>query len=195
MGYNFDGSSKIISLTLGTTQLNVRDLYSRWKDWVKQSGMNYLKAFEVVGGDPIDESAGIYITSYFFLINGWKIKPQEANHKLIVYDGILTTSDGSDPFIQTQGNYNVLVQYSQPIKSETISIGGSSISPAQIANAVWNEVLNSYLITGSAGELINVIKKMVANRVVRNGDIITIYNEDNTVWKQYDLSNGNRNPL
>ena len=126
MGYSFNGTTKIISLTAGTTYLDVRDLYSKWKEWVIDTGSPFLQTFSVVGGDPIDENNGVYVTSYFFLNNNWKIKPQESNHKLTVGNGIILSSDGSDPFVQTNGNYNVMIQYSQPIKSETVSISGSS---------------------------------------------------------------------
>jgi len=121
MGYSFDGTNKVISCTAGTTEIDVRDLYSRWKDWA-QSNPGYLQAFSVVGGEPIDVSEGVYVTTYVFLENDWKIKPQEADHKLRVYNGILLTSDGSDPFNQTTGSYNVLVQYSQPVRSETVAL-------------------------------------------------------------------------
>lgn len=124
MGYSFNGTTKIITLTAGTTTLPVKDMYSRWKDWIQTTGSGYLQALSIVGGEPIDAGAGIYVTSYYFLENGWKIKPQEASHKLKVTEGVLVTSDGSDPFIQTTGSFNVMVQYSQPIKSETISTTG-----------------------------------------------------------------------
>lgn len=124
MGYSFNGDTSIISFTAGTVNVSVRDLYSRWKDWIITTGGMYLPAFNLIGGDPIDIPNGIYITSYFFLINGWKIKPQEANHKLRIYDGVLLTDDGTDPFVQTTGNFNVLVQYSQPVRTETVDTGG-----------------------------------------------------------------------
>jgi hypothetical protein len=124
MGYSFDGETKIITLTVGTVILDVRDLYSRWKDWVLDVGMMYPSAFSVVGGEAVDVAQGIYVTSYFFLENGWKIRPQEATHKLSVRNGILAASDGSDPFLVTLGSYNVMIQYSQPIKSETVATGG-----------------------------------------------------------------------
>jgi hypothetical protein len=126
MGYTFDGTTKVITLTAGTTTLDVRDLYSRWKDWVVSTGAGFLQALSVVGGEPVDAGNGIYVTSYFFLQNGWKIKPQEANHKLVVSNGVLVDGAGGDPFVQTTGSYNVLVQYSQPVKSETVSTGGGT---------------------------------------------------------------------
>lgn len=147
MGYTFNGSDKVVSLTLGTTVLDVRDLYSRWKDWVVSTGSMFLQGISVVGGEPVDESQGIYVTSYFFLENGWKIKPQEANHKLKVTSGVLVTSDGSDPFVPTEGSYNVLVQYSQPVKSETVSTGGGS--GGATAEEIWEyptrEITNDLL--------------------------------------------------
>lgn len=155
MGYIFNGTTKIITLTTGTTTLDVRDLYSRWKEWTQTDGAGFLQAMSVVGGEPVDVGQGIYVTSYFFLENGWKIKPQEANHKLIVKNGILIDAAGGDPFVQTTGNYNVLIQYSQPVKSETVSISGSSITPSEVANAVWDEATASHIIAGTMGKAMN----------------------------------------
>ena len=159
MGYIFDGTTKIITLTSGTTYVSVRDLYSRWKDWIQSTGSNFLQSFSVVGGEPVDSTNGIYVTSYFFLENGWKIKPQEANHKLVIADGILVTSDGTDPFVSTTGSYNVLIQYSQPVKSETVSTGGGSggLTPAQDAKltAIDNKVDVAVSTRASKKDVIN----------------------------------------
>ena len=123
MAYTFNGATKIISLTTGTTGLDVKDLYSRWKDWLKGGGGSaYLAAFTIVGGEPVDAAAGTYVATYVFLTNSWKVRPQEANHRLKVYNGILLTDTGEDPFVQTQGSYNVLVQYSQPVQAQSVVI-------------------------------------------------------------------------
>jgi hypothetical protein len=54
-------------------------------------------------------------------------------------------------------------------------------TPEQIANAVWSH---------SSG--LSVVK-LLGNKVVRVGDVITVYESDNvTIWRQYDLSNGGR---
>lgn len=189
MGYSFDGVNKIITLTAGTTTLDVRYMYSRWKDWMAILGAGYLSAFQVVGGDPIDAVAGVYVTSYFFLTNGWRVRPQEANHKLNVVNGILLTQEGADPFIATLGLYNVLVLYSQPIRTETVSTGGGGgVTPAQVADAVWTHGVRTI-----TDEALTIIKKMVSNRVVRSGDLITIYEDDgSTMWEQFDLTDGGR---
>ena len=134
MGYVFDGASRGIYLTSGTTAVDVRDLYSRWKDWVRASGSQYQPAFETVGGDEI--SPGVYITTYAFLANKWHVHPQEADHKLVVSGGVLLALDGSDPFKPTAGAYNVMVQYSQPIKTETVATAGAAIDFNELLDLV-----------------------------------------------------------
>jgi len=137
VGYEFNGDTRIIQLTPGTTTLDVRGLYSSWKSWMSSGGSKYDAVFSVVGGDPVNESAGIYITSYFYLLNGWKIRPQEGNHTLNVTNGVLLSSDGSSPFVQTQGYYNVMILSSLPIKSETINIAGGGGGGAT-ASEIWS---------------------------------------------------------
>jgi hypothetical protein len=133
MGYQFQGDCKCIVLTPGTTAVDVRDMYSRWKDWVLLGNGGYDHAFECVGGDEI--SPGVYITTYAFLVNGWHVHPQEADHKLTVSGGVLLTDSGDDPIAATVGAYNVLVQYSQPIKTETVATAGVDVNA--LAAAVW----------------------------------------------------------
>jgi hypothetical protein len=125
MGYSFDGAEKVITLTSGTVVLDVKDLYSRWKDWTLTSdNSKWASAFQVTGGDEIDADAGTSIPLYAFLINGWRIKPQEANHTLAVTNGILLVSGGGDPFVNTVGNYNIRINYQQPAQAITVATGG-----------------------------------------------------------------------
>ena len=87
MSYTFDGASRLIILNPGVFTLDVKDCYSRWKEWAVQSdNLKYWNAFEVVGGNPTVGSNSI--SSYFFLANGWKIRPSEA-HQTLTVNGIL----------------------------------------------------------------------------------------------------------
>lgn len=133
MGYTFDGPTRVISLTSGTVAADVRDLYSRWKDWVGSGAAQWLPAFATVGGEPV--GTGVFITTYLFLTNGWRVRPQEAEHRLEVTGGVLLTDDGDDPILPTLGTYNVLVQYAQPIKTETVATGGVDVNA--LAAALW----------------------------------------------------------
>lgn len=127
MALTFNGVTKVITLSSGTTQLSVRDLWSRWVDWFLTSdNSKYLPAFEQVGGNDIDPTSGTSIPIYAFLVNGWRIKPQEANHTLSVNDGILLVNGGGDPFNNTSGAYTVRINYQQPVQAITVSTGGGA---------------------------------------------------------------------
>jgi len=110
----------------------VKDLYSRWKDWVKATddARNAI-AFLSVGGDPI--SAGTEIPAYIYLDNGWRIKPQEADHTLDVVNGVLLVDGGGDPFVDTTGAFTVRVNYQQPVQA--ISVGLTSEIEAGVTQA------------------------------------------------------------
>jgi hypothetical protein len=147
MALSFDGATKVITLSAGTTSLGVRDVWSRWVDWLLTGdNSKYLPAFEQVGGNDIDTGAGTKIPIYAFLKNGWKIKPQEANHTLNVTDGILLVDGGGDPFNNTTGSYVVRVNYQQPVQAISFSTGGGT---APTAEEVADEVMTRGLLTKS----------------------------------------------
>jgi hypothetical protein len=148
----FDGVNKLIICDNGTTELNVKDVYSMWKRWMQEDdNSKYLIALSVVGGEPTVGSN--IITPYFFLQNGWKIRPQEANHNLKI-DGILIDPDG-DPFVDTIGTFRVGIQSIVPIYTESVLMetGISGLTPEesnQLANidklATKADVINASML-------------------------------------------------
>ncbi len=136
MALSFDGVTKVITITSDNT-LDVKDLWSRWVDWVLSSdNSKYLPAMAQLGGNDIDVSAGTSIPIYIYLLNGWKIKPREANHTLSVINGILLVDGGGDPFNNTSGAYTVRINYQQPVQAIGVATGGSSISQQDIRDAM-----------------------------------------------------------
>jgi hypothetical protein len=132
MAITFDGAERLITLTAGTVTLDVHDLYSRWKDWNKTGdNAKYAIAFETVGGDDIDLGAGTKVPLYAFLVNGWRIKPQEASHTLNVTAGILLVDGGGDPFVNTTGSYIVRINYQQPVQAIKVETGTSGLTPTE----------------------------------------------------------------
>lgn len=125
MALTFDGPNKRIVLTSGTTALSVRELWSRWVDWLLTGdNSKYLPAMRSLGGDDIDATAGTKIPVYAFLQNGWRVRPQEAEHTLTVSDGVLTVDGGGDPFVSTVGAFVVRVNYQQPVQAMAFATGG-----------------------------------------------------------------------
>ena len=125
MSYTFDGDNKLITLTAGTTTLSLPDLYSKYKEWFLQGNSEYLIAFETVGGD-IPQ-----IPLYLFLINGWKIVPQSANHTLTVTDGILIGENASDPFQDPIGSYAIRINREAPGIAVGYETGISGLTPQE----------------------------------------------------------------
>ena len=124
MSYTFDGINKLIILSVGVTTVEVKDLYSRWKDWtIVDDNARFLPAFSVLGGDPLP--GGRYLGTTYFLENGWKIRPYEGNHTLVL-SGNLYARDGSDPFTSTLGAYNVRIMLTVSNLIDTISTSGGS---------------------------------------------------------------------
>lgn len=138
----FDGVTKLITVSAVDT-VSVRDVYSRWADWVVVGdNAKYLPAFATLGGDDIDPSAGTTIPIYAFLLNGWRIRPREASHTLTVNDGILLVAGGGDPFVNTVGSFVVRINYQQPVQAISFaSGGGGGVSASDIALAVWTRIL------------------------------------------------------
>ena len=125
---SFDGPNRIITVEPATTELVVKTMYSEWKEWTLDlDNAKYPFAFTVVGGNPT--VGGNSITPYFFLSNGWKVRPDEKDQVLIV-DGILITDDQSNPFTSTIGNFQVSIQSIVPIRTETVLVntGGSGLT-------------------------------------------------------------------
>ena len=120
---------------LDSASVSARDVFRAWADWMLLSdNSKYLPAFSATGGD--DLGSGLSIPPYYFLLNGWRVRPMEANHALII-TGNLFVDGGGVPVVQTLGAFNVSVQYTVPVQAQGLSTSGSSgPSAADIAAAV-----------------------------------------------------------
>lgn len=175
----FDGSQKLMVCNEGTTTIDVRLLYSLWKIWAKtENNLKYAKAFEVVGGEPT--SGDNIITPYFFVMNGWKIRPQEANHTLKV-EGIILTNDQSSVFVDTLECWRVSIQSILPIYTETVMVSsGSGLSTeehnklmaipqaTEISNNLLNTTASDHNDTGTVGKVLNDTLKQARLSVSTN---------------------------
>lgn len=142
MAITFDAATKRI--ILDSALVDVKDIYSRWKDWVRLSdNAKYLPAFRAIGGDSL--GGGLYVSLYTFLINGWRVRPMESNHTLII-EGNISVDGGGDPVVPTIGNYNVLVQYTVPERAQAIATSGGSggASTAEIMAAMRSEFASEW---------------------------------------------------
>lgn len=125
---------------LDSTSVTAKALYAAWVDWVAASdNAKYLPAFRTAGGD--DLGGGLSIPPYYFLQNGWRVRPMEANQTLVI-DGNLFVDGGGDPIVSTLGVFQVLVKSVVPVQAQGISTSGSAAGPsaADIATQVRAEL-------------------------------------------------------
>lgn len=135
MAFTFDGTTRRITLTAGTTYLDLAALYSRYKDWLLAGNASALLAMTTVGGDiPA-------IPLYLFLENGWRIVPQAADHALTVAGGILEVQGGGDPFVDPAGAYKIRINRQSPgIAIGYSSSGTTGPTAGEIASALLAEL-------------------------------------------------------
>lgn len=138
MALSFDGSTKRITLSAGTVTLAVRELWSRACDWLAEGdNSKWGEPCTQVGGDITE------IPIYVFLVAGWKIVPQSADHTLTVNDGVLYSADASDPFVDPAGSYKIRINRQTPgIAIGYSSSGSTGPTAADIAAQVRIELAN-----------------------------------------------------
>jgi len=143
----FDSTTKIIQVDTapvdGIVHIDVKtDIYSDGKeDWKSD---NLLNKFEfpvaAVGGDPLPGSKSLGST--FFLEYGWIIRPYEASHTLAI-NGNMYARDGSNPYANTVGSYNVqIIQSVSNLVDSTVQ-QLSEIEYGTYQGAVWIDVLST----------------------------------------------------
>lgn len=122
-------------LILDSASVTAQAVYVAWVDWVSTSdNAKYLPAFSAVGGDAL--GGGLFIPPYYFLRNGWRVRPMESNHNLTI-TGNLFVDGGGVPVVSTLGTYQVNVNYTVPVQAQGISTSGSTGPTAgEIASAV-----------------------------------------------------------
>ena len=156
MSFTFDGPNKLIICDPGVTTFTAEGVYSRWKEWLGQGALNaaYEPAFEnSVGGNAL--GSGLNLGSYIFITNGWKIRPQEANHRLDVVGNLFPVPDTADIFTPTLGSYNVTIALNTSSLTQQVIVGGGiQASVSDVANAVWDKNLSG-ATSNTAGETLN----------------------------------------
>lgn len=161
MAITFDPINKRI--ILDSAYVSTSSLYSRWKEWAKTGdNLKYEQAFYALGGDPL--GGGLFVASYFFLMNGWRIRPMEANHTLIIDGNIGVYGGGAQPVVPTLGNYNVLTQYTVPVQAQGVATNGGSVDINQII-AAMQQMLDSQILKANLVQ----IKEKNLNIMTENG--------------------------
>ena len=135
MAITLNGATRRI--ILDSASVSAAQIWSAWVDW-HESNQQWPLAFQLVGGNAL--GGGLFIPPYFFLMNGWRVRPMEASHNLTIA-GNLFVDGGGVPVVGTLGTYQVNVNYTVPVQAQGIATSGSTGPTAsEIAAAVRADI-------------------------------------------------------
>lgn len=135
MAITLDGATRRI--ILDSASVSAAQIWSAWVDW-HEANQQWPLAFQLVGGNAL--GGGLFIPPYFFLMNGWRVRPMEASHNLTI-TGNLFVDGGGVPVVGTLGTYQVNVNYTVPVQAQGVATSGSTGPTAsEIAAAVRADI-------------------------------------------------------
>lgn len=158
MAITIDGATRRI--ILDSASVTAAQIWSAWVDW-HGANSQWPMAFSQVGGD--DLGSGLFIPVYYFLENGWRVRPMEANHNLVI-TGNLFVQGGGVPVVSTLGTYQVNVNYTVPVQAQAVATGGGTApSAAEVADEVRVEL---------APELLRILELALIHGLVAGQPLI-----------------------
>lgn len=154
----FSGEDKIIYVSEGVTELNVKDdIYSGWKEWIRGNkeatlGIAWPLALTAIGGEPLNDT--LNVGSTFFLENGWRIQPFSSGESYIltVNGNIFTREAGGNPFLFAEG-VSVNLTRSNIVDQIVASSTLTEADQQAIAAQVWKYSTNADVGANSYGNL------------------------------------------
>ena len=170
----FDGDNlRIVEIAAGAeNELDVIEIYSEWKEWLAtNSNAAYPPAFETVGGDPISPTQDLGTT--YFLINGWKIRPAELDHKLILVGNIFPEGGEGSVFVSTLGAFTV---NTETRVSNLVDSSIARLDLTQLLQEVYIDPINGTSGTGeSVGTPTNPVDNVTDARTIADRDNLQAY--------------------
>lgn len=130
-------------IVLDSANVTAQEIYRAWADWAAlDDHLKFLPAFRSLGGDAL--GGGLFIPGYYFLLNGWRVRPMEASHELTI-TGNLFVEGGGVPVVPTLGIFQVTVNYTVPMQAQGVATSGSALSAGEIAAAVLASLQSAIL--------------------------------------------------
>lgn len=121
--FTFIGNTKIIELDTGVRSFTPTELYSAWKDWtISSDNSKYEQAMRAIGNEPLTPTNNA--PAFFFMMNGWRIQPEDVNHVLVI-DGNLIVDGGVGDLFIFSGSSAIQIQQNTSLVPGVASGSGS----------------------------------------------------------------------
>jgi hypothetical protein len=183
--WTIDNLNKLFILKPGVTDIDVQvDLYSDWKEEYKLSNNSAFPiAMRTIGGD--DVTATRTAGDTYFMVNGWRIRPQEANHTLNIDGNLFTDPPGFSPYVPTLGAFNVFaISFVSNLIDNVVS-SIDQVTLAAIETAVTDMNLNGVDLKSIRGSTLAAILLGLAAITMARGTV-SVVNSPTSVEVQFD---------
>jgi hypothetical protein len=167
MGLLFDFDAQIIDVTSPQTSVIIQDLIDaiRTQEAHLAPGLGYPKIADATGKESL--GGGILTGITVNLYPNWQIRFWAGSYQAEIKGGNIVGGLGGNPIAYTPG---VQVKLVQSAASTIVNTGGSALTSEEhdrlmtgldmtVPAAVWEEILSTHNTTGSAGKIVQVIKK------------------------------------
>jgi len=144
--FRFDGAGRFVFVDPALARLDVAEMYSRWKDWVRvthadgDTNTKWLPAMRYSGYDPIP---GGFTGATFFMTNGWRV----------VYDPNATSVDG--------------VLFSEDFGTAYWTAAIQPVFPVTVAATVNQVTTTQNVVTGDVGAVAGQVRLELAAELLR----------------------------
>lgn len=130
--------------TAGDNALSVQEIYSEWKAWLlaDPTRMGHAPAMRYTGADPISDTQNLGTT--FFLLNGWRIRPAEASHRLRLTGNLYNDPAVGSSVVPTLGSFTVLVEMSVSNLVDSVIVNSPDIQYSAFDGGVHVDLLSAY---------------------------------------------------
>lgn len=167
MALLFDFDAQIIDVTNPQTSVIIQDLIDeiRSQEAHLAPGLGYPKIADATGKESL--GGGVLTGITVNLYPDWQIRFWEGNYQAEIKGGNIVGGLGGNPIAYTPG---VQVKLVQSAASTIVNTGGSALTNEEhdrlmtgldvtVPAAVWEEILASHSTAGSAGKVVQIIKK------------------------------------
>ena len=165
MALVFNFHTQIIFVTSPQTSVVIQDLLNaiRTEEFAHR-GLAYAKIADASGKESL--GGGVLTGITVNLYPDWQIKFWEGNYQAEIKGGNIVGGPGGNPIAYTPG---VQVKLVQSAASTIVTSGGSALTTEEhdrlmtgldvtIPAAVWEEVMLSHNVSGTAGRMLQVIR-------------------------------------
>ena len=170
--WDLDTTLRLFIMKAGVTAIDVQiDLYSDWKELMLSS--DALRAFppalRTVGGDTIDVTRDLGDT--YFLINDYKLRPDEADHTLTVTGNLFADPAANGKVVPTLGGFTVLVDsvVSQNVETQFAQADQIALNPIIYIDTINGDDTNS-------GTSTSKVQTIAQARVIADANNVTTFN-------------------